>query len=88
MLESAAALAFMGVLSLSVCFVRTCPAAPDPPSGHIYPLDNHGHVVYLTLWQHRWFEGLLAFAFASVATLVCKGLVEWFSRSGEPRGTK
>ena len=34
-------------------YLKTCPRVADQESGHIYPLNNHGYVVYLT-FREKW----------------------------------
>lgn len=41
-------LSFGILFSLNSHYVSSCPSNPDVENGQIYPLDNHGKIVYLT----------------------------------------
>jgi hypothetical protein len=46
---------------LDMHYQHTCPTTPNEQSGAVYPLDDHGRVVYLTLAEHRKFEAALTY---------------------------
>ena len=58
---------------LTTNYQKRCPTTPNEQAGAIYPLDEHGRFVYLTLAQHR----KVAAAEAWGITLgICCGTVE------------
>ena len=58
-------------------YFQTCPDYPDAHTGHVFPLDNRGHLVYLTAVQNRLMISAESALFACIAT---GGLAEWFYR--------
>ena len=42
------AFTWFGFLGVAVQFNATRPVSPDPEEGRVIPLDNRGHIVYLT----------------------------------------
>jgi hypothetical protein len=60
-------------------YQRTCPK--DEQDGFIYPLNNHGSVVYLNLAEHRTMQAAWAYLGGSVLGLFAFGI--WLSR--EPK---
>ena len=58
-------IAFYG--AVSYVYVKA-PAVPDPATGRIYPLTNHGYVTYLTV--EEWVtQGRLFFVFGATAAI-------------------
>jgi hypothetical protein len=49
-------------------YQKICPKKPDEERGSIYPLNEHGSIVYLTLEQHR---KILAGTACLVGSWVC-----------------
>jgi hypothetical protein len=45
----------------AVIFTFTRPQTPVPGTGHIYPLNEHGTIVYLTYWEHLFVGPIPAF---------------------------
>lgn len=74
-------LAFTSLFGLYAHYLRICPEDADPPSGHVFPFDNRGHIIYLTLEQHRLFDRILVFAFACLAVSAILQLIERRFRS-------
>src|SRR5579863_6584810 len=69
-----AVLAGIGLFRLNSRFYNTCPQEPDAQSGHVFPLDNRGHFVYLTAAQNRWMTGTEAlFGAASLPACLQSG---------------
>jgi hypothetical protein len=70
---------------LTMRYQRMCPTTPDELTGAIYPLDEHGRFVYLTLAQHRNVAAAQTFL---VAMLLCAGVVEirnrWLRSANKP----
>jgi hypothetical protein len=54
-------------------YQETCPTTPDEQSGAVYPLDEHGRFVYLTLSEHRTVVAAQTFY---IAMWLCAGAVE------------
>ena len=46
-------LAFAILFSLNSHYLSSCPANPSVQRGQIYPLDNHGKIVYLTKTENN-----------------------------------
>jgi len=59
---------------------KTSPADPNQDSGQIYPLDSHGHTVYLTDQQNSQRNGTMnKLEVAFFAGIVLLGVEEWLS---------
>jgi len=54
-------------------YQKTCPTTPDEQTGAVYPLDEHGRFVYLTLPEHR---TVVASETFYIAMWLCAGVVE------------
>ena len=57
------------------------PREPHPESGAIYPLNNHGSIVYLThdenvLMTTLWYGGMVGGAFGAMLVVLAKRRVE------------
>jgi hypothetical protein len=61
---------------LTTSYQKICPTAPDEQAGAIYPLDEHGRFVYLTLAQHRNVVAAEAYLIALAFCAACLGVVE------------
>jgi hypothetical protein len=59
---------------LSYHYEKICPQAPDYDRGIIYPLDEHGTILYLTLAQDRKIFGLELYLFVSVPCFMALGI--------------
>jgi len=62
-------------------YQRTCPKEINEQDGFIYPLNNHGSVVYLNLAEHRTMQAAWAGLGGSVLGHIDFGI--WLSR--EPK---
>jgi hypothetical protein len=66
---------------LTTHYQKTCPTKPDERTGTVYPLDEHGRVVYLTLSEHR---TVVAGEAGGIALGLCIGFIEirhrWIGR--------
>jgi hypothetical protein len=58
-------------------YQRTCPKELDEQDGFIYPLNNHGSVVYLNLAEHRTMQAAWAYLGGSVLGIFAFGI--WLS---------
>jgi hypothetical protein len=76
--------AFLGMAFLlffsavSYIFVDA-PTQPDPLTGRIYPLNNHGHVTYLTRREDRTRKALFVAAVTLATTAI---FIDWRTGSG------
>jgi hypothetical protein len=61
------------------------PTRPDPATGHIYSLNNHGHVVYIT--AHDWWRiyGTMSTAWLTGCGMM---LVAWLKRQKQGRSQR
>ena len=86
---------FLGFFALAVWFFHfyvwyqydgSRPIHRDSSAGRIFPLNTHGHVVYLTKGEDQKLAGLTALAFGSfvLAVLIDGFLVDGFSRTPKP----
>ena len=55
-------------------YFNTCPKAPDIASGHIFPLDNRGTFVYLTLAEHNKITASIDVFGGAIACSICAEL--------------
>jgi hypothetical protein len=69
---------------LSAHYQKICPTTPDEQAGIIYPLNQHGSIVYLTLAQHRKILAGDAYLAGSVLGFVVLGV--W--ATGRPSAKK
>jgi hypothetical protein len=60
-------IAFFGSLALSMRYQKTLPTESDPDEGRIYPMDDHGHIVFLNTDENRQFHSLLWGGWLTVA---------------------
>jgi hypothetical protein len=65
-------------------YQRTCPQEVDEQGGFIYPLSNHGSIVYLNVAEYRTMRASWAYLAGSVLAMFGFGI--WLSR--EPRVRK
>jgi hypothetical protein len=54
-------------------YQKACPTAPDEQAGAVYPLDEHGRIVYLTLAEH---QKLVVDERCLFALCLCVGAIE------------
>ena len=48
------ALSAIGLVTwLTRTYQNTCPTEPNEQAGAVFPLDDHGRIVYLTLAEHK-----------------------------------
>jgi len=64
--------------SLFNSYHRTCPKEVDEQDGFIYPLNNHGSIVYLNLAEHRKMQAAWTYLVMSVVGVFIFGV--WLSR--------
>jgi hypothetical protein len=65
-------------------YEKICPQEIDEQDGFIYPLNQHGSVVYLNLTEYRTMQAVWTCGFGSVLGVFA--FVIWLSR--EPRAKK
>jgi hypothetical protein len=63
-------------------YFQICPIYPDAQTGHVFPLDNRGHFVYLTAAQNRFMVAAESAFFACIAT---GAIAEWFYRRSDKK---
>ena len=62
---------------LDLHYQKIRPTTPNEQGGAVYPLDDHGRVVYLTLGEHRRFVAVEA---CFIALWLCGGAIEIWRR--------
>jgi hypothetical protein len=73
LLVTGAVLIWFACWHLGVHYDKSRPARADELSGRIYSINNHGHIVYLTLAEQC---GLFSLGFAAVACFISGYLLD------------
>jgi hypothetical protein len=64
-------------------YEKICSQEIDEQNGYIYPLNEHGSVVYLNLTEHRTMQAVWICLFGSVIGAFAFGI--WLSREPRPK---
>ena len=66
---AAAVLIFLVGIATSIAASSHNPRQPDPLTGHLYPINNHGFVVYVTRPDHFRINGMIWGGWGAFASL-------------------
>ena len=70
-------LSFVLVFWFGSHYFATCPRVPDSQSGHIYPLDSRGKIVYLTKTENSKMVAAESFFFGTLLAAVAFRVLNW-----------